>query len=454
MNNRFRKAVSVAAMSAGMLLGGAGLAWAATVIGTSITLDPGAGIQTATSAGNTALLQAYDVDGASYTTFATLTANNAPAMDLATGVTMGGNAIYYATGTDIPVTDGGTGASDAGTARTNLGLAIGTNVQAWDTDLDTWAGKTAPTGTVVGTSDTQTLTNKSIDLANNTLTGTTAQFNTALSDGSFATLAGTETLTNKTLTTPVIGSISNTGTLTLPTDTDTLVGRATTDTLTNKSIALGGNTLSGTTAQFNTALSDGDFVTLAGTETLTNKTITSPIVGPTILDSNSNELLNLTATGSAVNELTLANAATGNPPTLAASGDDANINIAFTPKGTGVVAVNGGLALGTNAPFSMDKGTTTGSGGAATLNKPAGTVTTASLTTGNTATYTLTLTNSFVTASSIVLATVSNNTNTGGAPLIETITPAAGSVTILVRNAGWGAGSFNGTLDIDFVVIN
>ena len=60
--------------------------------------------------------------------------------------------------------------------------------------------------TLVSLVSADTLTNKSINLANNTITGTTALFNTALSDGSFATLAGTETLTNKTLTSPDINT--------------------------------------------------------------------------------------------------------------------------------------------------------------------------------------------------------------------------------------------------------
>ena len=67
--------------------------------------------------------------------------------------------------------------------------------------------------TLVSRVSTDTLTNKTIALGSNTVSGTTAQFNTALSDGSFTTLAGTETLTNKTLTNPTINGATFSGTL-------------------------------------------------------------------------------------------------------------------------------------------------------------------------------------------------------------------------------------------------
>jgi hypothetical protein len=110
----------------------------------------------------------------------------------------------------LKITKGGTGGATASAARTALGLAIGTNVQAWDADLDTWAGKTAPSGTVVGTSDSQTLSTKTIEAGTFT-NGYTEEVNTAntstaytisLADGSFQvlTLTGSATITMPTAT--------------------------------------------------------------------------------------------------------------------------------------------------------------------------------------------------------------------------------------------------------------
>ena len=82
-------------------------------------------------------------------------------------------------------------------------------------------------------------------------------------------------------------------------------------------------------------------VTETGTQTLTNKTLTSPKIGTSILDTNGNELALLTATGSAVNEFTIANAATGSGPTISSTGGDSNIDINLTPKGTGDVVLAG-----------------------------------------------------------------------------------------------------------------
>jgi hypothetical protein len=111
---------------------------------------------------------------------------------------------------------------------------------------------------------------------------------------------------------------------------------------TGSSVAFtGGDTSSkivyGTGSGSNPNIIDLGFVTTTGTQTLTNKTLTSPIIGTSILDTNSNQLALLTATSSAVNEITLANAATGNNPTISATGDDSNIGISFATKGTGVI---------------------------------------------------------------------------------------------------------------------
>ena len=77
----------------------------------------------------------------------------------------------------------------------------------------------------------------------------------------------------------------------------------------------------------------------------------SPQLGG-MLDVNGNaigdgtlELIKFSETASAVNEITVTNAATGNAPQVSATGDDTNINLKFAGKGTGNVEVASDLQL-------------------------------------------------------------------------------------------------------------
>jgi hypothetical protein len=95
-------------------------------------------------------------------------------------------------------------------------------------------------------------------------------------------------------------------------------------------------------------------VTLTGTQTLTNKTLTSPKINE-ILDTNGNEELKFTTTASAVNEITITNAATATRPDLSVTGGDTNIGLSITTKGTGLVLFNDGAY---NAEGTLTDGAT------------------------------------------------------------------------------------------------
>jgi len=120
-------------------------------------------------------------------------------------------AAAAATDADLLVTDQG-----AGARKQTLG-AVKTWIKIWIVKGDVGLANVDNTSDATKNSASVTLTNKTIDLGSNTLTGTKAQFNAALSDADFATLTGSEALSNKDLTS---------GTNTFPTFNQNTTGSA------------------------------------------------------------------------------------------------------------------------------------------------------------------------------------------------------------------------------------
>lgn len=107
-------------------------------------------------------------------------------------------------------------------------------------------------------------------------------------------------------------------------------------------------------------------------------------------------------------------------------------------------------ALETDGPIAAS-GSQVGSN-TPTINQPSGTITVGSVATAGLATRTITLTNSFITADSKVFVSLGDYGGTG-IPLVYQVTPAAGSVAIIIYNAHASV-ALSAAFDLDFFVVN
>ena len=239
---------------------------------------------------------------------------------------------------------------------TDLGLelmATGENAGTWGTKTNANLSLIEQlTGGYLSQAVTDSGTPTALTIADGALTGTAQQRVIELT----GTISGARIVTFPLLTENIyIIKNSTSGAYTLQLKAASGSGATVTFSATDKGyklIYLDG--VATNTGVYDAALSPAGTVTETGTQTLTNKTLTAPKIGTSILDTNGNELFLLTATGSAVNELTYANAATGNSPSFTASGET-NVGINLVPKGTGTVQYNGSeiSTVGKALAFSM-----------------------------------------------------------------------------------------------------
>ena len=232
----------------------------------------------------------------------------------------------------------------------------------------------------------------------------------------------------------------------------------------NVSGSSGSTTGNAATATKIASITNSDIVQLTETQTLTNKTLTSPIITGTgaiagtftgdvtgnlignILDSNGNELVKGTTTASAVNEITIANAATTNGPTISATGSDTDIDLNIEAKGTGVVNTSGDLTVGGAVTFNeiVDNNSsisTDNTSDIVTINASSGKF---RFKNGSTS---KTINNSFVTTSSIIICTISGD-NPAPRNILSSV---AGSGSFVVTLDG---NPLSDNFDVNFLIIN
>ena len=202
------------------------------------------------------------------------------------------------------------------------------------------------TGENAGTWGTKTNTN--LEIIEQFAGGYTTQ---AVSDSGDTTLSVSDGSTGATLAHRVIeltGALTGARNVTIPIDVQQLyaVKNSTTGTqaVTFKYVTGTGSSVAWTAGDTSTKLIYG--VGSGANPNLIDMgsalSLTSPHLVTGINDTAGKELLKVTATSSAVNEITLANAATGDNPTITATGGDSNVGIALKTKGTGVIQAEDG----------------------------------------------------------------------------------------------------------------
>jgi hypothetical protein len=211
--------------------------------------------------------------------------------------------------------------------------------------------------------------------------------NVDISSGFAYRIGNTAVLSSTTLGASVISSsLTSVGTLSSGTwNASIIAGQygGTGVANTGKTITLGGNlitagafatTLTATNTTNVTLPTSGTLATIAGTEILSGKTLTAPKIvnGGYVADANGNESIIFNTTASAVNEITVANASTGNNPSITASGTDVNVGINFIPKGTGKIQISGNEIATINSTQTLtnktiDLGSNTLSGNVVTI---------------------------------------------------------------------------------------
>ena len=249
-------------------------------------------------------------------------------------------------------------------------------------------GSTLTSG-FVSTTGTVTLTNKTVDLGDNTLTGSLAEFNTALQGDSFVSLTGSETLTNKTLTTPTIAEIDATGDFTIDAVADVILDAGGADillkddgtqygALTNSSgelVVKSGSTTALTFSGANVTSSGniivGGNLTVNGSTTTVNSTNTT--LDDNLLELNSGATSNANDTG-----IIMERGSTGDNAiiawdesedkfivgtTTATASDTGNLSIT---TGTLVGNIEGNLTGNVTGNVSGSSGSTTGNAATAT----------------------------------------------------------------------------------------